>query len=172
MTTVTLTPRSAIGVSLTARQLYDLAPFGAVVAFSNNQPKPPAHHKKKLQHWQYENSKGRFEKTEAGTTIGNVTLEPGFTLLRHESTIIKMYCTYSALSLKYTYSIISVPEPGSIIRWTKYGDNKELQEIYSSLEAFREKSQREKHYTPQFYWMVMSDGTMQDFAFEQLQAAE
>ena len=47
-----------------ARSLFTLAPYGAIVRFSDGTPKPPERFKNKLREWNSNNSTGRFVRKE------------------------------------------------------------------------------------------------------------
>lgn len=45
---------------MSAQLIYDLAPLGSLVRFSDGTPRPPERHRKKLAAWEHRNSGGRL----------------------------------------------------------------------------------------------------------------
>lgn len=64
---------------LTAQQLHAMAPFGAVVSFSDGTPPPPARHVKKVRDWERRNGRGLFVEAQDGRDGrgGTFTLKEG-----------------------------------------------------------------------------------------------
>ena len=68
---------------MSASLIYDLAPIGCIVAWSDGSPRPPERFKKKLAAWQTRNSSGRLIRKEGPRQSGNY-VSPGYFTL-HES---------------------------------------------------------------------------------------
>jgi hypothetical protein len=68
---------------MSASLIYDLAPIGAIVAWSDGSPRPPERFKKKLAAWQTRNSSGRLIRKEGPRQSGNHASPGYFTL--HEA---------------------------------------------------------------------------------------
>jgi hypothetical protein len=65
---------------MSAHTIFDNAPIGSIVAWSDGTPQPPARFRKKLAAWQSSNSKGRLIRKQGGRGVGNVSLSACFTL--------------------------------------------------------------------------------------------
>jgi hypothetical protein len=98
--------------TLTARQVYDDVPLGAVVRFTDGTPQPPARHRRKLAAWSSANGTGRLlRKTPADQFSG-----PSFTLHTGNFgsggiTIMETYKVFS-MTAPFRYSVISRPQQG------------------------------------------------------------
>ena len=54
---------------LSAREIYDIAPLGALIRFSDGTPEPPARHRRKRTAWLSNNGAGRLvRKNPDGTS--------------------------------------------------------------------------------------------------------
>ena len=49
---------------MNAQELFDSAPLGSLVRFSNGHPRPPERHRRKLRARREENGEGRFVATD------------------------------------------------------------------------------------------------------------
>ena len=115
---------------MSAHTIFDNAPIGSIVAWSDGTPQPPARFKKKLVAWQTNNSKGRLIRKQDGRGVGNVSLSACFTL--HEADYgaggviaIRVHRTFS-LNSKLLFSIIERPPIGSVRVFDPAGDDAEL----------------------------------------------
>lgn len=115
---------------MSASLIYDLAPIGSIVTWSDGTPRPPERHRKKLAAWENRNSKGRLIRKQGKRGIGNVYLAPVFTL--HEGDFgangditIRIHRTFS-LDSNLTFKVIERPQLGHIRVFDRAGDNAEL----------------------------------------------
>ncbi|MHC2618196.1 hypothetical protein ACVIW2_000227 [Bradyrhizobium huanghuaihaiense] len=65
---------------MSAQLIYDLAPLGSLVRFSDGTPRPPERHRKKLAAWEHRNSGGRLIRKQPERRIGNTVIGASFTL--------------------------------------------------------------------------------------------
>jgi len=65
---------------MSAHTIFDNAPIGSIVAWSDGTPQPPTRFRKKLAAWQSGNSRGRLIRKQGGRGAGNVSLSARFTL--------------------------------------------------------------------------------------------
>ncbi|MCK1494404.1 hypothetical protein IVB14_29340 [Bradyrhizobium sp. 180] len=103
---------------MSAHMIFDNAPIGSIVAWSDGTPQPPARFRKKLAAWQTSNSRGRLVRKQGGRGIGNVSLSTSFTL--HEAdygaggvVAIRVHRTFS-LESKLHFTVIERPPGGSV----------------------------------------------------------
>ncbi|MEX2696314.1 hypothetical protein [Rhizobium mongolense] len=115
---------------MSASLIYDLAPIGSIVAWSDGTPRPPERHKKKLAAWENRNSEGRLIRKQGKRGIGNVCLTPDFTL--HEGDFgaggiiaIRIHRTFS-LDTHLTFKVIERPLLDHVRVFDRAGDNAEL----------------------------------------------
>lgn len=115
---------------MSAHLIYDTAPIGALVAWSDGTPKPPARFKRKLSAWQTHNSQGRLIRRQGERGMGNVTLSANFTL--HEADYgaggviaIRVHRTFS-LASTLQFTIVERPAVGSVRVFDGPGESAEL----------------------------------------------
>lgn len=101
-----------------ASLVYDLAPIGSQVSWSDNTPRPPERHRKKLAAWTTRNGQGRLVRKEAGYTRGAYTAQPMFTLHegdfgRNDTIVMRMFRTFG-IDSTLSFSVIRRPSIGSI----------------------------------------------------------
>nr|WP_298105421.1 hypothetical protein [uncultured Shinella sp.] len=127
---------------MSASLIYDLAPIGAIVTWSDGTPRPPEHHRKMLAAWENRNSKGRLIQKQGKRGIGNVYLAPVFTL--HEGDFgangvitLRIHRTFS-LDSSLTFKVIERPQLGHIRVFDRAGDNAELVHLAASRQSAEE----------------------------------
>lgn len=115
---------------MSAHIIFDHAPIGAIIAWSDGTPRPPARHRRKLDAWQTNNSQGRLIRKQGAHPDGTLDAHANFTL--HEADFgaggviaIRMHRTFSAAStLRFT--VLERPAIGSVRVFDRPGDNAEL----------------------------------------------
>jgi hypothetical protein len=119
-----------------------LAPIGAVLAWSDGQPRPPEHHRKKLSAWTTNNSSGRLIRRQDERGAGNIVLPPSFTL--HEGDYggggviaIRIHRTFT-LETSLMFTILERPGVGSCRVFDRVGENAELVHLAPSRQAAEE----------------------------------
>ncbi|TIM81833.1 MAG: hypothetical protein E5Y50_31705, partial [Mesorhizobium sp.] len=68
---------------MSAHTIFESAPIGAIVAWSDGTPQPPERHSKKLAAWKNSNSQGRLVRKQGGRDAGTLGSNGSFTL--HEA---------------------------------------------------------------------------------------
>ena len=68
---------------MSAHTIFESAPIGAIVAWSDGTPRPPERHSKKLAAWENSNSQGRLIRKQGGRDAGKLGSSGSFTL--HEA---------------------------------------------------------------------------------------
>ncbi|MCD2180331.1 hypothetical protein [Rhizobium sp. C1] len=124
---------------MSASLIYDLAPIGSIVAWSDGTPRPPERHKKKLAAWETRNSKGRLIRKQGKRGVGNDSLSPDFTL--HEGDYgaggviaIRIHRTFS-LDSELAFKVTERPALGSVRVFGRAGANAELVHLAASRPA-------------------------------------
>lgn len=115
---------------MTAQPIFDLAPIGSIVAWSDGTPRPPERHKKKLDAWRANNARGRLIAKQGERRFGTVAIPAGFTL--HETDlasggviVMKVLRTFSVAS-SLRFEVAERPPTGSIRIFDRPGDGREL----------------------------------------------
>ena len=68
---------------MSAHAIFDHAPIGSTIAWSDGTPRPLARFTRKLAAWLTNNGKGRLIRKQPGRSMGNLSLSASFTL--HEA---------------------------------------------------------------------------------------
>lgn len=115
---------------MSASLIFDIAPLGSLVSYSDDQPKPPARFTKKLAAWQRRNGIGRLVRKEPARERPTYSSPPCFTL--HEGdfgergivlvTIMRTYGIDSDLAFR----VIERPKVGQVRVVQDVGENVEL----------------------------------------------
>lgn len=115
---------------MSAHAIYEDAPIGAIVSWTDGSPRPPEHHRKKLSAWKTNNSSGRLIKKEPARSRPTYFSPAGFTL--HEADFgangvitIRVHRSFSVdTALKFT--VAERPVLGFVRVFDRAGDNAEL----------------------------------------------
>lgn len=113
-----------------------LAPIDSVLAWSDDTPRPPERHAKKLSAWRSRNSSGRLVTRQGEYRRGSMIMPASFRL--HEGDhgaggviAIRIYRSFS-LDSSLSFSIIEVPAIGSCRVFDRAGENAELVHLAAS----------------------------------------
>ena len=117
----------------TARTIYDTAPLGAIIRFSDGTPRPPERCNRKLPAWKNNNSIGRLTQKTPGRSL---SVPDGFTLHEgdvgsHGVTLMRVYRGFS-VSSALTLSVESVPAPGQYLVLKSFAGQDELIRVADS----------------------------------------
>ena len=115
---------------MSAQTIYDNAPLGAIVRFSDGAPKPPERFNKKLAAWKQNNDTGRLVRKSPENVIGNHTSPAGITLHTGDLTsgavvlviVNRSFSTDSPLRFEVT----ELPSIGSVRVLNAFGGQTEL----------------------------------------------
>lgn len=115
---------------MTAQRIFDLAPIGSIVAWSDGTPRPPERHTKKLAAWLSTNARGRLIAKQEERRLGTVVIPAGFTL--HETDlasggviVMKVLRTFSVAS-NLRFEVVEHSPVGSVRIFDRPGDGREL----------------------------------------------
>ncbi|WP_089172958.1 hypothetical protein [Bosea sp. AS-1] len=115
---------------MSAQEIFDDAPVGSTVAWSDGTPRPPARFNKKLAAWRTSNSSGRLIRKQGGRGVGNIPRPAYFTL--HEAdygagggVAIRVHRTFSVKS-KLCFAVVERPAVGAVRVFDRAGDDAEL----------------------------------------------
>lgn len=127
---------------MSAHTIFDNAPIGSLVAWSDGTPRPPDRHRKKLSAWQSQNSQGRLIQKQGTRSVGNVTLSASFTL--HEADLgtggviaIRIHRSFS-LESRLKFTILERPAVGSVRVFSHAGPAAELVHLAAHRAAAEE----------------------------------
>lgn len=124
---------------MSAHTIYDNAPLGSLIRYSDGTPKPPARFSKKLAGWERRNGVGRLVKKEPHRERATYTSPAAITL--HEGNfssgaviLVTVMRTHSVDS-DLTFEIVEQPVIGMVRVLQDYGDNTDLLHLAESREA-------------------------------------
>lgn len=122
-----------------AHIVYDTAPLGALIRYSDGAPKPPARFAKKLAAWERRNGTGRLVRKEpprdrpAYCAPASLILNEG--TFAAGSVIIVTVMREHSLDSDLRYEIVGRPSIGMVRVLLPVGDNIELLHLADSREA-------------------------------------
>ncbi|MFA5951900.1 MAG: hypothetical protein WC807_16620 [Hyphomicrobium sp.] len=95
-----------------AQNIFDEAPIGALIRFSDGTPRPPDRFKRKLQAWENANGTGRLSEKTPGSdrSPGMFTLHIGDITGNSGVKLVQFFRTYSVHSAG-TFTIEGLPAP-------------------------------------------------------------
>jgi hypothetical protein len=127
---------------MSAHTIFNNAPIGSIIAWSDGTPQPPARFRKKLAAWQSSNSRGRLIRKQGGRGAGNVYLSASFTL--HEVdygaggvVAIRVHRTFS-LESKLHFTVVERPAIGSVRVLDRSDDDAELVHLATNVADAKE----------------------------------
>ncbi|GAA5665632.1 MULTISPECIES: hypothetical protein [Hyphomicrobiales] len=124
---------------MSASLIFDCAPLGSLVAYSDGTPKPPARFTKKLAAWERNNGVGRLVRKEPGRERPTYSSPPCFTL--HEGDfssggiILVMVTRTYGIDSDLRFRVVERPKVGQVRVLQNVGDNVELLHLANNREA-------------------------------------
>ncbi|MQW86382.1 hypothetical protein [Sinorhizobium saheli] len=124
---------------MSASLIFDLAPIGSLVSWSDNTPRPPDRFRNKLAAWETRNSQGRLIRKEGPRKLGSYTAPGSFTL--HEgdivgrTTILVTIRRTFGLDSDLSFKVIARPPVGSIRIFDRPGETRELLHLAENRQA-------------------------------------
>ncbi|MGQ3672031.1 hypothetical protein ACT6QG_06510 [Xanthobacter sp. TB0136] len=124
---------------MSASLIFDIAPLGSLVAYSDGTPRPPARFTKKLAAWERRNGLGRLVRKEPGRERPTYSSPPCFTL--HEGdfssggiVLVTVPRTYG-IDSDLRFRVVERPRVGQVRVVQQVGENVELLHLADSREA-------------------------------------
>lgn len=124
---------------MSASLVFDIAPLGALIAYSDGQPKPPSRFTRKLAAWERRNGVGRLVRKESARERPTYSSPPCFTL--HEGNfgqdgiiLVTVMRTYG-IDSDLTFRVVKRPRVGQVRVVQDIGDNVELLHLAENHEA-------------------------------------
>lgn len=127
---------------MSAQLIYDLAPLGSVIRYSDGQPRPPERHRNKLSSWQNTNGGGRLVRKQAEQRVGNTIIPASITLHEgdhgsREIIVLRVFRSFSVTStLKFV--VAERPAAGTVRVLDRAGENAELVHLATHRAAAEE----------------------------------
>lgn len=127
---------------MSAHAIFDYAPIGSIIAWSDGTPRPLARFTRKLAAWLTNNGKGGLIRKQPGRSMGNLSLSASFTL--HEADFgaggvvaIRVHRTLS-LNSSLHFSVVERPVIGSVRVFDRPGEDAELVHLAPHQQAAEE----------------------------------
>lgn len=103
---------------MSASLIFDLAPIGSIVAWSDGTPRPPERFRKKLAAWETRNGQGRLIRKEGPRRLGIYTSPGYFTLHQSDissktTTLVTIHRTFG-LDSDLTFKVLERPPLGAV----------------------------------------------------------
>jgi hypothetical protein len=135
---------------MSASLIFDIAPLGSLVAYSDGAPRPPARFTRKLAAWERRNGTGRLVRKEPARERPTYTSPPCFTL--HEGTfgqngiiLVSVMRTYG-IDSDLRFRVIERPRTGQVRVLQPVGEGVELLHLAESREAAELWVARNRHH--------------------------
>jgi hypothetical protein len=126
-------------VKMSAQHIFNNAPLGSIIRYSDGAPKPPARFTKKLTEWERSNGSGRLIRKSPGRGVSNYQCPASFTI--HEGDIggggivlIVLHRSFS-VDTRLRFDVVETPALGSVRVLGQYGTGTELLHLAASYEA-------------------------------------
>lgn len=122
-----------------AQYIFDHAPLGALVRFSDGTPKPPARYTKKLAAWENNNAVGRLTSKSAASQMGSHMMPATFALHMGDygsNGVVILTVTRSfTVTTRLAFEIIDYPKPRMVRVLQRYGERTEMLHLAANHQA-------------------------------------
>ena len=125
---------------MSAQLIFDTAPLGSLIRFSNGEPRPPARFSRKLRAWNNDNGLGRLVERSPARTSGSGTVSPASFVLHlgnfdSQGIILVTIRRHYSLNSKLQFEVMEVPRAGMVRVLTHYADRDELRHLADDMAA-------------------------------------
>lgn len=124
---------------MSAQYIFDTAPLGALIRFSDGMPKPPARFTKKLAAWENNNAVGRLTSKSSASQMGSHMVPATFALHMGDygsNGIVILTVTRSFMvTTRLAFEILDCPKPGMVRVLQRYGERTEMLHLAASHQA-------------------------------------
>ena len=145
---------------MNAHDLFDTAPLGSLVSFTNDQPRPPERFRRKLAAWRTWNGSGRLVAIYPRRLLGSSFQSAGFVLkigeYGSEGVTILTVSRHFELTCPLDFAILERPRPGMVRVLTEWNGKVELQHLAEDLPSAHEWLARHRYSNP-FLSIVEAD---------------
>lgn len=115
---------------MSAHLVFEHAPLGSIIQFTDGTPRPPERHRKKLQAWLERNNSGRLIRKRGETMAGYADIPAEFTLhmqdIGSRSVIVMRVLRSFSVATDLSFSILERPAAGSVLVLERPGSEAEL----------------------------------------------
>lgn len=120
-----------------AQHIYDTAPLGSLIRFSNDEPRPPARFTRKLRAWKNDNGVGRL--VERSPEVVAATYRSAASITLHlgnygsQGMIVLVVRRGYSVTSPLEFEIMEAPTPGMVRLLTPIGSHEELQYLAADM---------------------------------------
>jgi len=115
---------------MSAHMIFEHAPLGSIIQFTDDTPRPPDRHRKKLAAWLERNNSGRLIRKRGKTMVGYTDIPAEFTLHMQDfgsrSVIVMRVLRSFSINTDLSFSIAERPAIGSVLVLELPGPEAEL----------------------------------------------
>ena len=127
---------------MSAHMIFEHAPLGAIIKFTDDTPRPPDRHRKKLAAWLDRNNSGRLIRKRGKTMVGYTDIPAEFTLhmqdLGSRSVIVMRVLRSFSTTTDLKFAIVERPAVGSVLILERPGPEAELVHVAASRQDAEE----------------------------------
>ncbi len=124
---------------MSAQHIFDTAPLGALIRYSDGQPKPPARFNKKLAAWERSNGVGRLTAKHPAIQRTSYSSAAGFALHHGDfgsgGVIVMVVTVMYDVTSRLSFEIIERPEPCMVRVITRWNGTDELKYLAPNMTA-------------------------------------
>jgi hypothetical protein len=124
---------------MSALHIFEQAPLGALIRFSDGAPRPPARFNRKLSAWESTNGTGRLTAKQPRRLIGSHWMPAGFQLHLGDygsgGVTLLVVTRHYQISSPLNFEIIEVPQAGMVRVLTAWNDTTELRHLAANMAA-------------------------------------
>lgn len=103
---------------MSAQQIYDNAPLGSIIRYSDDTPRPPERFRKKLSAWESRNASGRLIGRQPARAVGNCPLPASIKLHKGDfasgGVILMVIHQSFSVDTQLRFEVIETPPIGSV----------------------------------------------------------
>ena len=124
---------------MSATKIFDQAPLGALIRYTDGSPKPPARFTKKMAAWERSNGVGRLVKKEPTRSYPTWTAPASFTLhegnFSSDGVILVTIMRSHSVDSQLNFEVVEEPKAGQVRVLLDFGGSTELLHLASSVAA-------------------------------------
>jgi len=126
---------------MSAKLIYDSAPLGSIIRFSNGEPRPPERFKRKVAAWETENGSGRLIECTPSYEGGSYRAPANFTLqigsYGSHGVVVLVVRRVCSVDSPLHFEIAERPKPGMVRVLTSFQGRDELQHLADDMTSAR-----------------------------------
>lgn len=124
---------------MSAQSVYDTAPLGSLIRFSNSEPRPPARFTRKVNAWNQDNGIGRLVLRTPERISGNYRSPASFALhlgnYGSQGLIAIVVTRHYSIDSPLNFEVAEMPKPGMVRILTSFGGRDELRFLAPDMAA-------------------------------------